>query len=424
MGKKMFYHPSMVNLWVKIVIFAVFFSGVSFGSHRDTEVVKAVRTIKDSVINIRTEQIIKRNFNPLFDDPFFNDFFGLQKSYKTQSIGSGFFISSDGTAVTNYHVIESASKIFVITSDGNQYEAELVAGDKLLDIAVIKINSPGEIQTAKLGISNDIMLGETVIAMGNPYGLESSLTTGVVSNINRIINSEEQFSRFIQIDAPINPGNSGGPLVNLDGEVIGINSAIYKQAQGIGFSIPIDTLKRILPDLLKYKKIRRSYTGFEIEETQNGVTVSALEKSSGAENLGIKNGDIIYKLGGVVVPSKMAFSYIMRSYPPGSDIEIVLKRDKKFLKGNLKTLKFPDNFGINLLKQRYGLDVTEKDKHIYVKKSSIPAYIKPGDFVIEINSQEINNTKDLNNIILENLYEKLIFSIFRNGRIFKIEVSF
>ena len=414
----------MIQLLIRIVILIVLFSGVSLGSHRETEVVKAVRAIKDSVINIRTEQIVRRNFNPLFDDPFFNDFFGLQRSYKTQSIGSGFFINADGTAVTNYHVIESASKIFVIASDGTQYEAELIGGDKLLDIAVIKISNPSGIKSVKLGTSSDIMLGETVIAMGNPYGLESSLTTGVVSNINRIISSEEQFSRFIQIDAPINPGNSGGPLINLDGEVIGINSAIYKQAQGIGFSIPIDVLKRILPDLLKYGRIRRSYTGFEIEETQNGVVISEVEKYSNAENLGIKSGDIIHKLDGVIVPSKVAFSYIMRSHPPGSELEITLKRDKKFLKGRFKTVEFPSNFGVNLLKRRYGLDIEEKDKHIYVKKSSIPAYIRPGDFIIEINSQEINNIKKLNNIIIENLYENLTFSIFRNGRVFRVGVSF
>lgn len=414
----------MKSFWFKVILFTLVLSCQTFASHRETEIVKAVRNIKDSVVNIRTEQIVKRNFNPLFDDPFFNDFFGLQKSYKTQSIGSGFFIDSEGTAVTNYHVIESASQIFVITNEGVQFDAEYVGGDKLLDIAVIKVKPDKKIQPAKLGTSGDIMLGETVIAMGNPYGLESSLTTGVVSNINRIISNEEQFSRFIQVDAPINPGNSGGPLVNLDGEVIGINSAIYKQAQGIGFSIPIDTLKRVLPDLLKYGKVRRSYTGIKIEETANGLSISEVEKSSNAEKIGIKNGDIIYKTDSVIIPSKLAFSYILRSYPPGSDIEIILKRGEKFFKGNLKTESFPEKFGIKLLKQQYGLDVTEKDKHIYVKKSSIPAYIKPGDFILEINSKEIANTKELNNALVENLYEKLIFTVFRNGRLFKIEISF
>jgi len=406
-----------------LLFLAIFIANVN-ASHRETEVVKAVKVIKDSVINIRTEKIVKKTINPFFDDPFFNEFFGFKRTYKTQSIGSGFFIKSDGTAVTNYHVIEAASKIFVATGSDEQYSAEYIGGDRDLDIAIIKVKGVKDITPVKLGTSSDLMLGETVIAMGNPYGLESSVSTGVISNTQRFLNIENKFAKFIQIDAPINPGNSGGPLVNLDGEVIGINSAIYKEAQGIGFSIPIDILNRILNEILVYKKIRQSYIGILLEETTDGLLkVDMVEKNSPAESINIKRGDILYKVDNTFVTTLGTFKYILKTFPPNSSIEVVVKRGDKYFKGLLKTTSMPKDYGIHVLNLLYGIKLKEAGDYVQVSASNIPAYLKKDDIILEINSKEIKNLNDLNETICDSLYGDAVFTIYRNNQIIKFKIQ-
>jgi serine protease Do len=414
----------MLDKLIKSLIILLIAASFAFSSHRETEVVKAVKLIKNSVINIRTEKIVQRDFNPFFDDPFFGEFFGFKKTYKTESLGSGFFIDTVGTAVTNYHVIKSASKIYAVAGDEVQYEAELIGGDEDLDIAIIKVKNIKNVTPVTLGTSSDIMLGETVIAMGNPYGLESSVSTGVVSNTNRILNINNSFSTFIQIDAPINPGNSGGPLVNLDGEVIGINSAIYKEAQGIGFSIPIDILKRVTEEITKYGKIRPTYTGMIIEETKDGLSVEKVDKGSSAEKIGLKKGDIIYKLNNIPVATKSALKYIFKSYPPGNSFEIIAKRGDKFLKGKIKTDTMPENYGLKLLNDFFGIKFKQSGDYVKVIGSSIPAYLKKGDILLAINNIEIKKISDINEIIINNIFDKNIFTIYRNDRIFKFELFF
>lgn len=406
-----------------LLFLAIFIANVN-ASHRETEVVKAVKVIKDSVINIRTEKIVKKTINPFFDDPFFNEFFGFKRTYKTQSIGSGFFIKPDGTAVTNYHVIEAASTIFVATGSNEQYSAEYIGGDRDLDIAIIKVKGVKDITPVKLGTSSDLMLGETVIAMGNPYGLESSVSTGVISNTQRFLNIENKFAKFIQIDAPINPGNSGGPLVNLDGEVIGINSAIYREAQGIGFSIPIDILNRILNEILVYKKIRQSYIGVILEETEDGLLkVNMVEKNSPAENINIKRGDILYKVDNTFVTTLGTFKYILKTFPPNSSIEVVVKRGDKYFKGLLKTTSMPKDYGIYVLNLLYGIKLKEAGDYVQVSASNIPAYLKKDDIILEINSKEIKNLNDLNEAIYDSLYGDAIFTIYRNNQIIKFKIQ-
>lgn len=406
-----------------LLFLAIFIANVN-ASHRETEVVKAVKVIKDSVINIRTEKIVKKTINPFFDDPFFNEFFGFKRTYKTQSIGSGFFIKSDGTAVTNYHVIEAASTIFVATGSDEQYSAEYIGGDRDLDIAIIKVKGVKDIIPVKLGTSSDLMLGETVIAMGNPYGLESSVSTGVISNTQRFLNIENKFAKFIQIDAPINPGNSGGPLVNLDGEVIGINSAIYKEAQGIGFSIPIDILNRILNEILVYKKIRQSYIGILLEETADGLLkVDMVEKNSPAESINIKRGDILYKVDNTFVTTLGTFKYILKTFPPNSSIEVVVKRGDKYFRGLLKTTSMPKDYGIHVLNLLYGIKLKEAGDYVQVSASNIPAYLKKDDIILEINSKEIKNLNDLNETICDSLYGDAVFTIYRNNQIIKFKIQ-
>lgn len=414
----------MMNKAFKLILILILSASYAYSSHRETEIVKAVKLIKNSVINIRTEKIVQRDFNPFFDDPFFGEFFGFKKTYKTESIGSGFFIDTDGTAVTNYHVIKSASKIYAVASDGIQYDAYLIGGDEDLDIAIIKVKNIKNVTPVTLGTSSDIMLGETVIAIGNPYGLESSVSTGVVSNTNRILNINNSFSIFIQIDAPINPGNSGGPLVNLDGEVIGINTAIYKEAQGIGFSIPIDILKRVIYEIKKFGKIRPTYIGVIIDETRDGLVVEKVDKGSSAENIGLKKGDMIFKINNIPVTTKSALKYLLKSYPPGNSFEIVAKRGDRFLKGRIKTDTMPENYGLNLLRELFGIKFNQSRDYVMVVESSIPAYLKKGDILLAINDTEIKNVSDINEIVINSIFDKNTFTIYRNDKIFKFELFF
>ncbi|TYB33656.1 MAG: PDZ domain-containing protein [Flexistipes sinusarabici] len=409
--------------YVANILLIIFIATQAFASHRVTPVVEAIRKFENTVVNIRTEKIVRQQFNPFFNDPFFDNFFGFNRAYKTQSLGSGFFVKKNGIIVTNYHVTKAANKIFVILNNGKQYNAEIVGSDKVLDLAVLKIKSDESFPVANLGDSNNLYLGETVIAMGNPFGLNSSVTTGVIGSTRRILKVDEGFSVFIQTDALINPGNSGGPLINLDSEVIGINTAIYREAQGIGFSIPVNVLKRVLSDFLKYGYIRKSYTGFQTGGTQDGLKITSIRADSPAEKTGLKKNDIIVQIEGIPVRSKKALKYILRSYPPETTIDIVVNRNKDQLKRSLKLEEFPENYGLEYLKKEFGLVFTGKTSLITVKSTSIPSYIKKGDALISVNNKEINRLSDLNNIVVNNLGGEIVMTLHRGNNTFKIKLE-
>ena len=218
------------------------FNTYVFAAERITPVVSAVAASRDAVVNIRTEKVIHRNRGDFFGfgDSIFDQFFRNMMplgDHKTESLGSGVIIDSEGHILTNAHVVDKASRIFIALADrGPELEAHLVGQDKRIDLAVLKFSEEGSYPFLTPGTSEDLMLGETVIAIGNPLGLGHSITTGIISSTKRRIQSGDRFtSVFIQTDALINPGNSGGPLININGELIGINTAIARQAQGIGF---------------------------------------------------------------------------------------------------------------------------------------------------------------------------------------------
>ncbi|MFC1856136.1 S1C family serine protease, partial [Thermodesulfobacteriota bacterium] len=204
---------------------------------RESAVVKAVRKTRDAVVNIRAEQKIDEYESPSFGDPFFDDFFKdfFEPRYKKESVetslGSGVIISKHGYIITNQHVIRSTSSIKVILADKREFKARVVGADTETDIAVLKIKSDEHLPFVAFGSSADIMIGETAIAIGNPYGLSHTVTSGVISALGRTVNTKSRtYTNFIQTDASINPGNSGGPLLNIDGDLIGINAAIYEKA--------------------------------------------------------------------------------------------------------------------------------------------------------------------------------------------------
>jgi len=234
---------------------------------RETPVVQVVRDFGPAVVNIGTERIILLRGRPQWGDygsafdAFFEDFQRtIVSAFKTHSVGSGVVVRADGLVVTNAHVVHMTSKVFVILKDGTALEAD-VAGESLPDdLALVTLRVPQPLQAVKLAEPQDVLIGETVVAIGNPYGLENSVTVGVVSGKNRNFSAGDggpSFTELIQTDAPINPGNSGGALLNLDGELVGINLAVVKEAQNIGFAIPSSKVRAMLESFDRLARKRR-----------------------------------------------------------------------------------------------------------------------------------------------------------------------
>lgn len=267
----------------------------------------------DAVVKIETAvQTQGRSYNPFFDDPFFREFFGdsfrFEERHRVQQgLGSGFIISKDGYILTNNHVVQGATEVKVyLTSRKEPYPAEVVGADAELDLAVLKINAGQNLPLLKLGDSNKTKVGNWVIAIGNPYGLDHTVTVGVISAKGRpVVIDGTQYKDLIQTDASINPGNSGGPLLNLAGEVVGINTAINAQAQGIGFAIPSSTVVQVLDQLLEKGKIVRPWLGVIMQpvtkelasyfglDKPEGALVSSVQNNSPAQEANLQRGDII-----------------------------------------------------------------------------------------------------------------------------------
>ncbi|MFH0925711.1 MAG: Do family serine endopeptidase [bacterium] len=332
---------------------------------RKTPIVLAVEKVSPAVVNISTERIIKEN-NPFYsfrgdfseDVDFFSDFFDNfpQRKYKEQSLGSGVIVDTKGYILTNEHVILQASKIKVTLVDSREFEARLVGSDPNTDLAVLKIVPPKDLPAVQLGKSDDLMIGETVIAIGNPFGLSHTVTTGVISALKRSIKADDGkkvYDDFIQTDASINPGNSGGPLLNIKGELIGINTAIYQKAEGIGFAIPINKAKRIMTDLINYGTVHKPWLGMSIQEMTpqlanyfgltkiEGVIVSHIMPSAPAQQGGIKEGDIIVEIEGIKIGSKEDYYNRLAGYAAGNVIPFVIIRDGKKIKVSIKSSEVP-----------------------------------------------------------------------------------
>jgi serine protease Do len=231
-------------------------------SNRRNEIVQVVEKVSPAVVNISAEQILRRR--PSVFDDFFFGFDNRPRKRTSQSLGSGSIIDARGIIITNDHVVSGASKITAMTKSGLELDCDVVGSDADNDLAVLRVRKPnGALPFLKLGSSSDIMIGETIVAIGNPFGLSHTVTAGVVSATGRSVKGEngQTYTDFIQTDASINPGNSGGPLVNLDGEMVGVATAIIGGAQGIGFAIPADRARRIVDDLLKFGEVRAVWIG-------------------------------------------------------------------------------------------------------------------------------------------------------------------
>jgi serine protease Do len=320
--------------------------------------VALAKKVRPLVVNISTTQVSEgrggqQEFgNPFGEDDPFNDFwkrfFGgpvPRGPQRQRSLGSGFIIDTDGSILTNNHVVENAQKILVKLSDEQEYEAKVVGRDPKTDIAVIKINTKTGLVPASLGDSDNLEVGEWVMAIGNPFGLDSTVTSGIVSAKGRHI-GQGPYDNFIQTDASINPGNSGGPLINLRGEVVGINTAIFSRSGGnigIGFAIPINLVKELLPQLRGKGKVTRGYLGVLIQKVTpeiadslgmdkgRGALVANVSKDGPAEKAGVKVGDVIIEFDGKEIKDSGDLPIIVARTPVDRRVRMKVLRDKKEL---------------------------------------------------------------------------------------------
>lgn len=317
-------------------------------STRTNVFVGVVKAQKPAVVNIYTTENVKPSGSSPHDDPykdFLERFFGQAPPTKRRSLGSGFIIDSDGYILTNNHVIERADEIRVKLDNGKEYDAKVVGTDPETDIGLLKIEPEEELPVIKFGDSDKLEVGEWVIAIGNPFGLSQTVTVGVVSALGRSIGAGK-YDNYIQTDASINPGNSGGPLLNIDGEVIGINGAILPGRQGgnigIGFAIPINMAKEILDDLKASRHVRRGWLGvviqkltpglakaFGLKNGTKGALVGDVSEGGPAEKAGLKKGDLIIKFDKEKVESYEMLPRLVASHKPDTTIKVQVLREGK-----------------------------------------------------------------------------------------------
>ncbi len=431
----------LLTTLVFLIIAPVFFAHTT---ERRSAVVEVVETVGPAVVNIRTEQIVRQRSRPFFGfgDTFFNEFFnqfGSTRTYKTQSLGSGAIIDQRGYLLTNAHVVAKATKIYVaLLDDKQEREATLVGIDESTDLAVIKVATDKPLPSLKLGRSDDLMLGETVIAIGNPLGLENSVTTGVVSApLRRLPDGEGGVAIFIQTDALINPGNSGGPLINIKGELIGINTAIAQQAQGIGFAIPIKTARRIAADLIEYGRVRTVYTGIlpgDISQTMvqsrgaGGALVKDIDRDSPAAKAGLKLADVILALDGTQVENGDEFHSIIRTYAPGDKITLEVLRGVDLIKVMLKVDELPTGYVGQYVERIFGLRLANSQKGLLVDtviRGSPAAEIEmmPGDLIAEVDGAPVSSLVEFNRVVEKSLGRlPLRFLVVRGNRGYLIKL--
>jgi serine protease Do len=392
---------------------------------RRSLVVEATERLSPAVVNISAEQTVVQQSpfrgqpDPFFDQ-FFRDFFDSRPRKSTRtSLGSGFIVNTDGTILTNSHVILRGAKVKVTLVDGREFDAKLIGADGDSDLAVLRISAGEQLPTAPLGTSSDLLIGETVIAIGNPFGLSHTVTTGVVSATGRSLHGEDRtYTDFVQTDASINPGNSGGPLSNIRGEVIGVNAAIYGKAQGIGFAIPIDRAKRVLRELVSYGEVKRTWIGVFTQEltpelarhfgVKKGVIVATVEPKSPAAEAGLVRGDVILKLDGREVASPEEFEGRIADHQTGDDLKLTVSGDADgaIRDVTVRVTAFPTTDADALIWSLIGFAAEQDANGLVVTKvrpNSPVARIglKRGDRVLGLGGAAVNSTAELRRKMIE-----------------------
>lgn len=416
-----------------------------------------------SAVNISTTKTVKttKRFSPFqgrdmrefFGDEFFKHFFGgdPEDTMKQRSLGSGFVVSDDGYILTNNHVVADADEIQVTFSEDEKYEAKIIGRDEKTDLALIKIEVDKKINAAKLGDSDKLRIGDWVVAIGNPFGLGNTVTAGIVSAKGRIIGAGP-YDNFIQTDASINPGNSGGPLFNLDGEVVGINTAIVAPGGGnvgIGFAIPVNMAKSVMSQLKDKGKVVRGWIGVTIQtvtpeikekfnlEVLEGALIAEVTINSPADKGGLQRGDVIITFDGKRVKEMKLLPSIVAETPVGKKAEVIIVRkgEKKKLTievGELTEEKVMASATAPETEEKLGLSVQELTPELAeslslkdekgvvvsgVKKGSpaSEAGLKRGDLIQEIENESVQNMDDYRGVMKKSSSKKQILMVVKRG---------
>jgi len=434
-----------MRLWVAAVVGVLLFPCVGTAAERRTPVVEAVERVSASVVSVRTQAVV--NTGDAFGW-FFRDFgSSRERQRETVSQGSGVIIDAKGYVLTNYHVIAVGGDVEIELADGRRLTAEVVGTAPDHDLAVLLAKSSAALPYVPMGQSSDLMIGETVIAIGNPFGLSHTVTTGVVSALHRLIRTDERvYTDFIQTDASINPGNSGGPLLNINGQLIGVNTAIYGKAQGIGFAIPIDKAWRIVNDLLKFGEVRRPFFGFEVQDLTPDLAQSfALKDSAGAlvaevDAKGpaaghLKEGDVVVAVAGERLASAEDLRMRLGDETVGAKVALQLLRGDRRVTETLVAGELSAAEAIGLLKSRIGVVAEELDAAsarsvgmpagtLLVKSvtSGSPAAqvgIRRGDWLRAINSEKIFGREALGKAMARSYWRGRVVLLIQRGRVWQ-----
>jgi len=394
--------------------------------------------VRSGVVNIQVVKKVKnvdfgfRHFgSPFGEKNPFGDFFGPFSEgnppggFEQRGVGSGFIMNREGYILTNNHVVEEADQIKVKLADGKEYEGKVVGRDPKTDLALININASSDLQPLTLGNSDNLKVGSWVVAVGSPFGLEQTVTAGIVSAKGRVIGSGP-YDNFIQTDASINPGNSGGPLINMKGEVVGINTAIIASGQGIGFAIPINMAKEIAPQLQEKGHVTRGWLGVSIQEMtpelaksfglkeKKGALVAGVVSGSPAEKAGIEQGDVIVEFDGKEVTDSKDLPRMVASTPVGKAVTVKLSRSGKVLERQVKVGEMEEKVEVAKTpstKKSLGITVQnvtpEIAKGLGLKKETgvvvtrvepgspaADAGIQTGDVIHEVNRKPVKNVED------------------------------
>ncbi len=356
---------------------------------RTTQVVKAVQTTAPAVVNISTKSRGQARVFQTGDenlDRIFEEFFQPMRREQS-SLGSGVIIDGQrGLIATNRHVVSAASEIRVQLADQRVFPAQVVGADPASDLALLRITAPVDLPQARLGDSQDLMIGETVIAIGNPFGLSHTVTTGVVSALGRRVRAERNSSLddVIQTDASINPGNSGGPLVNADGEVVGLNTAIFQQAQGIGFAIPVNRVRRVVEDLLRHGQVVPAWLGLSVQGLDArlaqhlglaqgaGVVITEVLPDSPAAQAGLARGEVIQAINGRAIKDEADYRSALALVSVGQEATLRTWASGRSQERRLQAKAFPLERALELAWQRLGFMVGEMTQEAAARHRARP----------------------------------------------------
>jgi Do/DeqQ family serine protease len=412
-----------------------------------------IKRVTPAVVNISTRGHVQMEANPLMNDPFFRQFFGgrsMPTQRQFQSLGSGVIVDAGkGYILTNNHMVENADQITVTLNDNRNFKAKVVGRDPETDLAVLEIK-PDNLTALPLGNSDALQVGDFVVAIGNPFGLKHTVTAGIVSALGRAGIEDGKFENFIQTDASINPGNSGGALVDLNGNLVGINSAILSGGGGnigIGFAIPVNMAKTVMDQILKYGKVERGVLGITIQDLtpeiaeglgisqQSGVVVSQVQPGSSAEKAGLKAGDVIVSIDGQPVTSNSGLTSTLGVMRIGTQVALGVVRNGQNLtvKATIgKAAEEQAGGGSSLGK--YGLKVANLDKGspLYGQVQGVvvtdadgiaaDAGLQPGDVITGVNRQPVKSVAEFNQAAVRNK-DALFLTVRRDDQVFYVSLQ-